>query len=136
MNNKVHEWPVRVYIEDTDAGGIVFYANYLKYMERARTEWLREEGFNKPAMPEEGRLLIVAAINVNYVRSAALDDELMIKTRILKAARSYWEIEQLVERDQALLCKGIVKLACVDSKSLRPKPIPQALSAIASRASS
>lgn len=128
-----HDWPIRVYIEDTDAGGIVFYANYLKFMERARTEWLRTEGFSKPAMPESGRLLIVASINVNYVRSAKLDDELILKTRILKAARSYWDIEQLVMRDNELLCEGTIRLACVDSQTFKPKGIPSALAAIAQK---
>ena len=125
-----HRWPLRVYIEDTDAGGIVFYANYLKYMERARTEWLRALGFNKPAMPAEQRLLIVASISVNYSRSAVLDDELIVETGILKLARSYIDLEQVVYRNGEQICTANVRLACVDSQSLRPKALPEALSQV------
>ena len=125
-------WPVRVYIEDTDAGGIVYYVNYLKYMERARTECLRSLGFDKPALPEEGKLLIVVSVNVNYLRSAQLDNELFVSANIIKLAKSYCVFEQTIsaaktgESDQ-VYCRGEVKIACVDMQSRKPVAMPDAM---------
>lgn len=115
---------MRVYIEDTDAGGIVYYVNYLKFMERARTELLREKGFNKPAIMEEGMLMVVASVNVDYKKSAKLDDELVIMAKIIKSARSYLVFEQRVLCGTNCLAEGRIKVACVDNETLRPCAFP------------
>jgi 4-hydroxybenzoyl-CoA thioesterase len=121
--------PIRVYIEDTDTGGIVYYVNYLKFMERSRTEFLRSLGYHKPAILEGGLLLVVHAAEVNYRRSARLDDELQATTVITKLARTYVEFQQQILRNGELLCEGLVRVACVDSKSMRPCAIPEPMHA-------
>jgi 4-hydroxybenzoyl-CoA thioesterase len=115
---------VRVYIEDTDAGGIVYYVNYLKFMERSRTEFLRSLGYHKAAILEGGLLLVVHAAEINYRRPARLDDELQATTRITKLARTYVEFQQEVLRGEELLCTGLVRVACVDAKNMRPSALP------------
>lgn len=116
--------PLRVYIEDTDAGGIVYYVNYLKYMERCRTEFLRSLGYDKPAILDGGQLLVVHAAQVNYRCPARLDDLLQITAQIEKLARTYVEFKQQVLRGEELLCEGIIRIACVDSATMKPSAIP------------
>lgn len=116
--------PLRVYIEDTDAGGIVFYCNYLKYMERARTELFRVLGFPKPATIADGLLLVVASVNVKYRVPAKLDDELKVTADVKKIARTYLVIEQNVYRDNTCLCEAEIKVACVDREKLKPCALP------------
>lgn len=116
--------PVRVYIEDTDAGGIVYYVNYLKYMERARTEWMRSFGVAKPAVLDEGKLFVVHSANVQYLRPAVLDDQLTVTARVGKLARSYLVFEQMVQRQGEILCRGEIKVACVEQNSMKPVAIP------------
>lgn len=120
-------FPVRVYIEDTDAGGIVYYVNYLKFMERSRTEFLRSLGYDKPAILEEGLLLVVHAADIQYRRPARLDDQLQVTTAIAKLAKSYVEFQQQVLRGNELLCEGLIRVACVDGAAMRPKAIPAAM---------
>lgn len=115
---------VRVYIEDTDAGGIVYYVNYLKFMERCRTEFLRALGYHKPAILDDGLLLVVHAAQIDYHRAARLDDELRITSRVTKLARTYIEFNQQVFREQELLCSGLVRVACVDAVLMKPRAIP------------
>jgi len=119
--------PIRVYIEDTDAGGIVYYVNYLKFMERSRTEFLRSFGYHKVAILDEGLLLVVHAAEINYRRSAKLDDELQVTTSILKLARTYVEFQQKVFRGDELLCDGMVRVACVHSTTMRPCALPSVM---------
>ena len=116
--------PIRVYIEDTDAGGIVYYVNYLKYMERARTEWMRSFGFGKAAVLGEDKLFVVHSANIQYLRPALLDDQLTVSAQMGKLARSYLVFEQTVERQGEILCRGEVKVACVERKSMTPVAIP------------
>lgn len=116
--------PLRVYIEDTDAGGIVYYVNYLKYMERSRTEFLRSLGYHKPAILDGGLLLVVHAAQINYRRSARLDDQLHVTAQIEKLARTYVEFKQQVLRDGELLCEGSIRIACVDAVTMKPSAIP------------
>ena len=116
--------PLRVYIEDTDAGGIVYYVNYLKYMERSRTEFLRSLGYDKPAILDGGLLLVVHAAQINYRRSARLDDQLYVSAQIEKLARTYVEFKQQVLRDGELLCEGVIRIACVDAATMKPNAIP------------
>lgn len=127
MSEQSFSIPIRVYIEDTDAGGIVYYVNYLKYMERSRTEFLRTLGYDKPAILDGGLLLVVHSADVNYRRSAMLDDLLSVQTEILKLARTYVEFMQKVWRGDELLCEGRIKVACVKASSMRPSAIPLAL---------
>jgi 4-hydroxybenzoyl-CoA thioesterase len=115
---------VRVYIEDTDAGGIVYYVNYLKFMERSRTEFLRTLGYDKPAILMDGLLLVVHAAQIEYRRAARLDDELQVTASIIKLARSYIEFKQQVFRQQELLCVGTVRVACVKNVIMKPHPLP------------
>lgn len=116
--------PLRVYIEDTDAGGIVFYSNYLKYMERARTELFRGLGFPKPATIADGLLLVVASANVKYLTPAKLDDELKVTAEVEKIARTYLIVKQKVFRDNTCLCDAEIKVACVDREKLKPRALP------------
>jgi 4-hydroxybenzoyl-CoA thioesterase/acyl-CoA thioester hydrolase len=116
--------PLRVYIEDTDAGGIVYYVNYLKYMERSRTEFLRSLGYHKPAILDGGLLLVVHAAQINYRRSSRLDDQLHVTAQIEKLARTYVEFKQQVLRGEELLCEGVIRIACVDSITMKPNAIP------------
>ena len=121
--------PIRVYVEDTDAGGIVFYANYLKFMERARTELMRSLGFDKPAL-FDGMQFVVHEVGLKYHSPAILDDEIFVTARLTKATRVTFEMTQQVFRgcsleDRELLVEGSVKVACIDARSKRPKGMPK-----------
>ncbi len=121
--------PIRVYVEDTDAGGIVFYANYLKFMERARTELMRSLGFDKPAL-FDGMQFVVHEVGLKYRSPAILDDEIFVTARLTKATRATFEMTQQVFRgcsleDRELLVEGRVKVACIDAHSKRPKGMPK-----------
>ncbi len=120
---------LRVYIEDTDAGGIVYYVNYLKFMERARTEFMRALGYGKTAIFSDDKMFVVHSANVQYLGAAMLDDALRVTARPLKIAHSSILFEQLVCRQGALrgedvLCRGEVRIACVDRNSRRPCAMP------------
>lgn len=117
-------FPVRVYIEDTDAGGIVYYVNYLKFMERSRTEFFRTLGYHKPAILDDGLLLVVHSAQIDYHRSARLDDQLCVTAGIIKLARTYVEFKQQVFRNQELLCTGVIRVACVDAVVMKPRAMP------------
>ena len=121
-------WPVRVYYEDTDSGGVVYYANYLKFMERARTEWLRELGFeNQQLMDEQQVVFAVRRACVDYLRPARLDDELVVVAEISAVKRASLVFRQQILRGEETLCEGEIVLACVDTTSFRPAPIPTAI---------
>jgi acyl-CoA thioester hydrolase len=118
-------WPVRVYWEDTDAGGIVYYANYLKYFERARTEWLRSLGVEQGALREQlGAMFIVSRTAMRYLRPARLDDLLEVTVAVRDAARVSLHLEQQALRGTELLAAGDIRIACVDAPTLRPRRIP------------
>jgi len=131
-------WPVRVYWEDTDAGGIVFYANYLKYFERARTEWLRSLGLEQQRLREQGAgMFVVTHSDLRYLRPARLDDLLLVTARLLEAGRASLTIEQQVllspaaaDDQPALLCEGHIRVGWVDPARLRPQRIPAELLAL------
>lgn len=116
--------PVRVYVEDTDAGGIVYYVNYLKYMERARTEWFRERGFEKPALFRDDLMFVVHSLTIDYRKPAVLDDALTVTADVVKAGRTFFLVRQSVLRGDELLCEADVKVACVSRQGLRPSAIP------------
>ncbi|GLS25439.1 tol-pal system-associated acyl-CoA thioesterase [Marinibactrum halimedae] len=117
-------WPVRVYIEDTDSGKIVYYVNYLKFMERARTELLRSLGHGKAAVSETGQLMVVANAEVKYLSPARLDDELIVTTAIERSARTFLLFKQSVVRDGDVLCEGVIKVGCVNQDTMKPTQIP------------
>lgn len=116
--------PVRVYVEDTDAGGIVYYVNYLKFMERARTEWFRDLGYEKPAMFREDLMFVVHSLGIDYRRPAQLDDPLRVTVQLVKAGRTFLQMAQKVFRNDELLCAAQVKIACVSRQGMRPAAIP------------
>ena len=118
-------WPVRIYYEDTDAGGIVFYANYLKFFERARTEWLRACGVDQRRLVEEtGVLFVVRSTALEYRAPARLDDTVMITSRIGKLGRASVDFEQEAWRGETLLASGSIRVACVEGATMRPAAIP------------
>ena len=123
---------VRVYIEDTDAGGVVFYVNYLKFMERARTEYLRSLGFPKPALLSDELSIVVRSTSIDYLRSAVLDDELLVTVSVDRVAGASFSLKQQVLRqinadDQELLASADIKLACVSRQRGKPAAFPAQL---------
>lgn len=123
-------WPVRIYYEDTDAGGIVFYANYLKFFERARTEWLRASGVNQQDLADtEGVIFVVKNANIDYHAPAKLDDEVSLTLSIEKLGRASVQFLQQAWRGDVLLASASVKVGCVDAVTLRPRPLPPATAA-------
>ena len=131
VDDKTFEWPVRVYYEDTDAQGVVYYANYFRFMERARTEWLRSLGVDMVAfMEEERRIFVVAEVQARFAAPARLSDQLIVTARLGSLTRVSFEIEQKVYRDSLdgeLLIDGTVKAAYLDADTMRPKRIPPSL---------
>lgn len=120
--------PVRVYWEDTDAGGVVFYANYLKFFERARTEWLRALGVGQQALCDEtGAIFVVSDTRVRYHRPARLDDLLHVSVRLTDTGRASMSIAQQVWRGEVLLAEGDIRIGCVDIGTFRPRRIPTQL---------
>jgi tol-pal system-associated acyl-CoA thioesterase len=117
-------FPLRVYIEDTDAGGIVYYVNYLKFMERARTEFMRSLGFGKDYIFSSELMFVVQDVAVQYLQPARLDDELVATVELRKTGGASMIMHQRVLRGDTLLAKGDIKIACVDMNTLKPKRIP------------
>ena len=123
--------PVRVYYEDTDAGGVVYYANYLKFCERARTEWLRTLGVSQQALiDEQGLAFVVRSVQADYLASARLDDALEVVTRVAMLRRASLLFEQQVMRGQELLFTTRVLLASIDLHRQKPVAIPASLHAL------
>ena len=123
-------WPVRVYYEDTDAGGVVYYANYLRFLERARTEWLRHLGFEQDAlMRDPGVLFAVRRVELDYLLPARFNDRLEVHSRIVRLAGASLDFSQTVVRldDGAELCRGQVRVACLSVDDLRPARLPAAI---------
>jgi acyl-CoA thioester hydrolase len=125
---KSFSWPLRVYYEDTDAGGVVYYANYLKFFERARTEWLRSFGVNQDKLAEEQNLIfVVRSAALEFLSPARLDDLVEVTVEPLKLARVYVELAQKVRRGGQVLASAEVKAACLDRRNFKPVAIPQSL---------
>ena len=145
-------WPVRVYYEDTDSGGVVYYANYLKFMERARSEWLRDLGVEQDELLARERIIFaVRAVQVDYLQSARFNDVLWVTAEVAERGRASLSFKQrvlrpasdertrtprhlaaaeraaLIEDKSKLLCTGQVRIACLDAATLRPRPIPSHL---------
>lgn len=119
-------WPVRVYYEDTDSGGVVYYANYLKFMERARTEWLRALGFEQDALiSEDGVMFAVRRCSVDYLRPARFNEQLQVSAVMTERKRTSIVFEQEVSRGEEVLCRGLIRIVCLDAQRFRPVAIPE-----------
>ena len=123
------EWQVRVYYEDTDSGGVVYYANYLRFMERARTEWMRALGFEQDRLlKEQGVLFAVRSARIDYLRTAHFNDLLSVSAAIVARGRASLTFGQVIRRcgdDGGPVCSGEIKIACLDAATLRPQAIPE-----------
>lgn len=125
MNNTAFAFPVRIYYEDTDAGGVVYHANYLRFMERARTEWLRVHGYELNRLEQEfGFLFAVRSANIEYLQPARLNDLLSVKVSIARTGKASLDIDHEVYRDEVLLCRARIKLAGLAVDSFRPMALP------------
>ncbi len=119
-------WPVRVYYEDTDAGGVVYYANYLKFFERARTELLRHLGFEQDdLMSRLGIIFVVRSVQVDYLKPARFNEQLAVSATVSSVKKTSFMFTQQITRDEDLLCQGDIRIACLDVNSMRPKAIPE-----------
>jgi acyl-CoA thioester hydrolase len=120
--------PVRVYYEDTDAGGVVYYANYLKYLERARTEWLRALGFEQDELlRNDGVVFAVRSVNLDFLKPARFNDLLQATVALARRGNASVTVRQKVERAGVTLCEGEVKIACLDARSFAPRPWPESI---------
>jgi len=124
----IFEHPIRVYWEDTDAGGIVFYANYLKFFERARTEWLRSLEIGQHALREKtGGMFVVSETTVKYHRPAKLDDQLRVTATLAESGRASLVIAQQAWLGDTLLCEGTIRIGWVDATTMKPARIPSSV---------
>jgi acyl-CoA thioester hydrolase len=120
-----HDLTVRVYYQDTDAGGIVYHTRYLDYMERARTEWLRDLGVDLPGLAaEHGRMFVAKSVTIDYLKPARLDAMLTVRTQPAKIARAYLDLNQDIFCGSMQLTRGQVRIVCVDTANLKPSAIP------------
>lgn len=120
------EWPITIYIEDTDTGGIVYHANYLKFFERSRTELFRSFGVSLQDMLDQGYSFVVSHMDINFLRGARLDDQLKVRTWPLQVRRASIEFCQvLVNNEGQFLCKATVQVACVNPQTMKPIVIPK-----------
>lgn len=125
LNN--FSWPVRVYYEDTDAAGLVYYANYPKFMERARTEWLRALGFEQTDLKaQHGIVFAVSKMEIEFLKPARFNDALSVTVEVSRAGKASLDLTQQVLRGtEELVCRSIVKIACVEAETMRPCGIPR-----------
>jgi acyl-CoA thioester hydrolase len=126
-------WPLRVYYEDTDASGVAYHANYLRWFERARTEWLRSLGYEQQSLAERlGAVFTVANLEIAFRRPARLDDQLEVTLRVSAVRAASLQFEQTLTRtvDTERLASARVKVGCVDATSFRPMPLPEALRSV------
>lgn len=119
-------WPIRVYYEDTDAGGVVFYANYLKFFERARTEMLRSLGFEQDELiVNAGVIFAVRSVQVDYLTPARFNEQLTVLSNVTDIKKVSLTFAQIITRDSVECCTATVRIACLDAHTLRPKAIPE-----------
>ncbi len=121
------QWRVRVYYEDTDSGGVVYYANYLRFMERARTEWMRARGFEQDRLrAEQGILFAVRSAYIDFLAPARFNEELDVSAEVSTRGRASLTFRQAVTRvvDAQVLCSAAVKIACLDADAFKPRPLP------------
>ena len=121
----VHHWPIRIYYEDTDSGGVVYHSNYLKFMERARTEWLRDFEIDQKALKDNLNLMfVVHEIDIKFTRPAVFNDEIEVQTKLEKLGSVKIELEQKIFRSSEILIESRVVVASVNSMSMKPMRIP------------
>lgn len=128
--SKPFEWPVRVYYEDTDAGGVVYHSRYLNFMERARTEWLRALGFEQDLLVERDNVIFVLRrVEVDFLLPARFNELLSVTSELAERRRASLIFHQEIRRqaDGRLLCGGRIKVACLDAARFRPRPLPEGL---------
>jgi acyl-CoA thioester hydrolase len=125
---QIFRWPLRVYYEDTDFGGVVYYANYLRYFERARTEWLRSLGIEHQALAREAGLqFVVRRAEIDFLRGARLDDALEVTVEIAERKRTWLMLKQQALRGGEPMASALVQAACVRCADFKPAPLPAAL---------
>jgi acyl-CoA thioester hydrolase len=118
--------PIRVYFEDTDAGGVVYHARYLNFMERARTEWLRGLGFEQDSLRDDhGVVFVVSRMEIDFLSAARFNEQLLVHTVLNQHKRVSMLFEQKIEKDLKILCQAKVRIACVEAQSFKPSAIPQ-----------
>ena len=118
--------PIRVYYEDTDSGAVVYYANYLKFMERARTEWLRTLGFEQDELARrDGILFAVRSARIDFIKPARFNDLLQATVQVAQRGKASITFAQQIRRESLTLCEGEVKVACLDVATFMPRPIPE-----------
>lgn len=118
-------WPVRVYYESTDAGGVVYHAEYLKFLERARTEWLRSLGFEQTALrTDDGVLFVVHSMQIKYVLPAKFNELLQVKSRLVELGRSRFVFDQKLLREDRILNQAVVEVVCVADATFKPTALP------------
>lgn len=123
--SKPFTWPVTVYYEDTDAGGVVYHSNYLKFFERARTEMLRSIGVSQQVLLEQNIGFVVRHMDIDFIQGARLDDYLQVITNIYELKRATLVFcQEIVNPDGKALCKAMVKVACIDNQKMKPKAMP------------
>ena len=136
MSTSPQNYQIRVFYEDTDAGGIVYYANYLKFFERARTEWLRELGINQSIFLQQNIGFVVRKVTTDYLASAKLDNLLTVKSEIRQLKRSSMVFfQEIVDQDQKLICQAEVVVVCVDLSKAKPCAIPEPILGVLKRVS-
>ena len=127
ITHSEHKWPIRIYYEDTDMQGIVYYANYLKYLERARTEFLRSKGFEQDALiNEQGVAFAVRSVQMDYLKPARFNDKLLVQTKVAELKRASLIFHQTIIREDQnheIINKAIIKVACLDASSMKVKAI-------------
>jgi acyl-CoA thioester hydrolase len=122
------DWPVRVYYEDTDAGGVVYHASYLRYLERARTEWLRALGYAQAQLKQEQSLVFtVVGMTLQFLKPARLDDLLQVRSQVQVSGGASVQFEQQILRDADQIVSASVRVACLDAVTFRPRRLPAAL---------
>ena len=125
MVGRIHYWPIRIYYEDTDSGGVVYHSNYLKFMERARTEWLRDFEIDQKALKDNLNLMfVVHEIDIKFMRPAVFNDEIQVQTKLKKLGSVKIELEEKIFRSSELLIESQVVVASVNSISMKPMRIP------------
>jgi acyl-CoA thioester hydrolase len=130
MTKAAHPVPlsVRVYFQDTDAGGVVYHASYVNFMERARTEWIRSFGWTNPGLIRDlGVMFVVRSLKLDYYKPAVLDDLLSVVTQLKEIGRSRVSLQQTVMRDDERLVEGEVHLVCVSKENFKPVSVPEVL---------
>ena len=125
---KSFEWPVRVYYEDTDAGGVVYHTSYIRFLERARTEWLRSLGYSQARLVEEiGLVFSVVSLEVKYLLPARLDDLLQVRCSVEQGGGASVNFQQVIHRGEQELVRGTVVVACLDASTFKPRRLPASM---------